>query len=160
MISIYHYYHRNKPKKKEIIYDQKTAILTEEEKRMREENLQARPCYTDTGIKALLYAVAWNAVKAYINEIKSNPEYMIKHPTPEMDTCEQYFNCEWFGSLTNGLDASDVKKQFLSSPSDDIFKRVQYKVRYTYVQPEKLRRKRRKNAESKINRTMSDMAKK
>lgn len=49
----------------ELLYNQKTAKLTEEEIAMREENLAARPYYNEDGIRAMLDAVCLRAVLDY-----------------------------------------------------------------------------------------------
>lgn len=92
---------------KSLIYDQKTADLTEEEMDIREENLQYRPFYRTEGVRALWAAVATRAIRDY-NVVRKRNDLRARTTQEE---CRQFFNSELFGEITNGLEANDVDIQ-------------------------------------------------
>lgn len=109
---------------KEKDYDQRTAPLTPEERAIREENLAARPGYRIDGIRALYAAVALRTVKDYKGaliaekERRGKTKFARKNRNSLLEECEEFFNSEAFGEITNGLTAADVYDRLMENDMD------------------------------------------
>lgn len=78
--------------------------LTEAEKQMRAENLEARPYYRLDGLRALCAAVTLQAMRDYKMALEYN------YPGTIYD-CEYFFeHSEIFGYVSDGYGLTEVKK--------------------------------------------------
>lgn len=100
-------------------YDQRTAKLTPEEQKMREENLAAREAgYCDEGVRALYAAVALRTIKDYQRAIHNEKHYIPVIAELTKKECEEFFDSEAFSELTGGCGTTEVRHAIENGKAD------------------------------------------
>lgn len=110
-------YHVERTLKKWLCYDQSTGYLTEEEKKIRRENLDRRPYYQEDSMRQLAAAICVRAIRdwhmdrkklARFDPGKVNGTKKVTHMESEkinylktdMRICEEFFDSDLFCEMT------------------------------------------------------------